>query len=442
MPGRIEKGYVLKVGKRSVLAFAILLLCAAHAMAGAGPRNISTQGALGYLGGGGRYAETEDADTPIQNPAGAAFMDDGVYIHLSAMITFPCFSIKDVETGKEYDNPSSGELPAFAVTYKKDKYAIFTKVTVPGGQGGGTWEPSPQWDYTAQSLGSNFIASADQDTEFYGYKVGYSIGGGLQLSDKVSVGLSITALNSIQTYESTGRLIDANTGVTIGELKTDYEGNGWGYGMSLSVLYTVEKLKIGLRFDPEVSIKVKRDIKAGDNTTIYSYDDGSKFHDDYPAIFMTSATYQYTPKLKIGGGFVYVWQKGLNGDDQPYTDEWNNGWELQSSAEYALKPDWELLVGINYVNIGIPNSGFSYAEWSFKNGWTFSLGAQWRSTPRWSFILGIQHAIFPDENLTEAPTVIPIKGGGEQTWDTVYENSAGDALERTQVLIGLEYKIP
>ncbi len=417
----------VNLAKVGILAMAALLFTTGNASAGCGARNISSQSAQAYLSGGGRYAETEDADTVLNNPAGAAYMDDGQHFHLSAMISPSVVELTDVDTGKVYEQKALGLIPDFAATYKKNNWAGFFTLSFPGGNGGGSFDRFPGFDYAAEqasaALGQT-ITAENQEFDFAGGKGALSMGGAWAINDMFSLGYAIRAVYAMNFREGETTLIIQNIGQELASVKMDQTWGGWGVGHSLCMLFKHDKFKLGLRYDPRVSIKIKADVKQGDNSGTVN---GAEMHDDLPAAFFSGWSYQLTPALKIGGGFLYFWQKGINGSDEPLTDKWDNGYEIQGFVEYQLTPEWELIGGILYNEIGVPDEGYSLATTSFYDNWTINMGTQWRPIPRWSFILGLGYT-----HHTGDP-----KTNGEPMG--VYERSVGQ--EVIQYFVGLEYKM-
>ncbi len=413
---------IIRSVRCSILSMAVFILITGNVFAGAAPRNITTQSAQAWLSGLGRFAETEDADTVLNNPAGAAYMDDGIHIHLSIMMGDNIYNIKNVETGVEYENESLGMIPDFALTYKKNNWAVFQTISFPGGKGSGNYDKHPLFDYMADNFGQN-IAAENQKFEFSGGKTAFSLGGAWAINDMFSVGYAMRAVYSSSFVDAEATFINQDTGQELGRFRLDQEYEGWGIGHSFCVLFNYDEFKLGLRFDPVVKIKEKADIKPGDDSGIPN---GSKENQDLPPALLTGASYQLTPKFKFGGGFVYYWQKGINGDDEPITEQWDNAWEIQGFVEYALTPEWELLAGVNYIYHGLPDEVYTLANTSFSNCWSFNAGAQWRPIPHWTFIMGLGHAFYPNNPKTDAEEI------------GLFERSAGRPV--INFIAGIEYK--
>ncbi len=416
----------VRIGMIISFATAVILLIANNVFAVA-PRNIITQSAQAWLSGGGRFTETEDADTVLNNPAGAAYMSDGLHIHLSSMIANNVWNIKNVDTGVEYESEAFGTIPSFALTYKKNNWAVFQSISFPGGNGSGNYDRFPQFDNAADTVSGligQTVTAENQKFEFSGGKAAVSIGGAYAINDMFSMGYAIRAVYAMSFVDAKTTLINRDTGQELYRIRLDQESDGWGIAQSFCMLFKEDKFKLGLRFDPEVSIQTKVDVKPGDNSGTIN---GSKTHDDLPAALILGASYQLTPKFKFGGGFVYYWQKGINGDDEPITDRWNNAWDIEAFVEYALRPEWELLIGFNYTDIGIPDEAYTLKDISYANIWDIYAGAQWRPNPRWTYIAGLGYCDYPSNPRTLADEI------------GIYERRAGKAV--IQFVMGIEYKL-
>ena len=415
---------IAKSGMSSVLSMAILILIGGDVFAGA--RNITAQSGQAWFSGVGRIAETEDADTVLNNPAGAAYMDDGVHIHFSTYIASNVWDVTDVNTGTEYETESLGSIPGFALTYKKNNWAVFQTVSFPGGNGSGDYDRYPSFDYAADvysSLLGQTVTAENQKFEFSGGKGAISIGGAWAINDMVSVGYAIRAVYASSFIDAEATLINQDAGEEIEHVRIDQESDGLGLGHSLCVLFNNDAFKLGLRFDPEVKIQKKVDVKPGDNSGTVN---GSKTHDDLPAALLLGASYQLTPKFKFGGGFVYYLQEGINGEDQPITDRWDNAWEVSGFVEYALTPEWELLAGVSYTYQGLPGEVYTLADISYADGWCFQAGTQWRPSPHWTYIAGLTHTYYPNNPKTEGDPM------------GLYERSIGKPV--IGLVLGIEYK--
>ncbi len=408
----------------SILSMAVFLVIVSNVFAGA--RNITAQSGQAWFSGVGRIAETEDADTVLNNPAGAAYMGDGLHIHLSTYIADNVWNVKNANTGTEYETESIGSIPGFAFTYKKNNWAVFQTVSFPGGNGSGDYDRHPSFDYAADvysSLTGQNVTAENQKFEFSGGKGALSIGGAWAINDIFSVGYAMRAVYASSFVDAEATLVNQDTGQALEHIRIDQESDGWGLGHSLCVLFNYDKLKLGLRFDPEVKIQKKVDKKPGDTSPTIN---GSKSHDDLPPALLAGTSYQLTPKFKFGGGFVYYWQKGINGDDEPITDQWKNAWEIHGFVEYALTPEWELLTNVNYTFQGLPEKIYTLENTSFANCWTFTVGTQWRPNPRWTYMAGLTHSYYPNNPKTEGDPM------------GLYERSIGKPV--IGLVFGIEYK--
>ncbi len=414
-----------QIGKISVLAMVVIFLAVCNCYAGAGARNITLPSAQALLSGQGRYAETEDADTVLNNPAGAAYMDDGLHFHFSANIANNQWNIKNVETGVEYETETLGMIPAFAFTYKKNNWAVFQTFSFPGGNGSGDYDRYPMFDIAADMasvmLGQT-VTAENQKFEFSGGKGALSIGGSWAINDMFSAGYAVRIVHASSFIDAEATLMNQDTGQELRRIRLDQESEGWGLGHSLCMLLRHDKFKLGLRFDPEVKIQKKADVKPGDNSGTVN---GSKTHDDLPAALLSGASYQLTPKFKFGGGFGYYFQKGVNGDEEPITDHWNNAWEVQGFVEYALTPEWEILAGVNYNAPGIPDEAYTLQNTSYANALQFELGTQWRPNPHWSYIAGVGYTHYPNN-----PRTLGDENG-------IYERRVGRPV--INYIVGIEY---
>lgn len=392
--------------KIGVWAITVFIFITGNALAGVGARNISTQSATAYLSGGGRYAETQDADTVLSNPAGAAFMQDGFHFHFSTLIAANTWVLKKLDTGKEYEVDSLGLIPDLAATYKKSRWAGFFTITFPGGNGGGSYDQHPSFDYAAEEAskmtGMNLTAE-DQEFDFAGGKGALSVGTAYKLNDNFSVGYAIRAVYGMTYVDASTKFVDSQSGQELGDLRLNQSTDGWGLGHSFCLLFNLDKFKIGLRFDPEVDIETTVDVESDDNSGVI---DGTKTNDNLPPVLFSGASYQISPRIKLGGGFIYYWQKGINGDDEPITDKWDNAYEIQAFIESALSAKWELIAGFNFSMPGIPDEAYTTANTSFADVYSFSLGTKYhRPSSHWSIITGLGYAYYPDKPKTEADSM-------------------------------------
>ncbi len=115
----------MKVAAIIIVTISILALSHFNAVFANGIKNRSTQSFQAWGQGSARYAEIEDADTPLHNLAGSAMMEDGWHFHLSGLYIQEQTTLKNRSSGKEYTLKATSIPPYAAATYKNDKWAGF-----------------------------------------------------------------------------------------------------------------------------------------------------------------------------------------------------------------------------------------------------------------------------------------------------------------------------
>lgn len=360
-----------------------------------GVKNIFPQSTQSWLNGGARLTENKDADTPLNNPAGAAGMNDGCHLHLSGFYLYDKTLLINEETGKEYQRRVHAPIPYFAGTYKKDNWAVFLTFSVPGGSGGGKLGDNgvPQFDYIAQGLsqqlGTN-VSAQSQSMKYGGGTFAVTLGSALQITEKLSIGGGVKyAIYQGFADGYADFIVDAN-GQRIGAVAIDSSTEGTGVGYVLSANYAITpKFTLGLRYDSKVSIVAKTKVGLCDNSGVIN---DTESHEDLPASIAIGTRYQITDKTSINGLFAYFLQQGVDASPGKIeTDRWQNGYDISMSVNHLVIDKLNLICSLQYEKVGWTKStyGVTQALDTASEHLAIALGAEYRLNKNFKFIGGL-----------------------------------------------------
>ncbi len=341
----------MKVAAIIIVTISILALSHFNAVFANGIKNRSTQSFQAWGQGSARYAEIEDADTPLHNLAGSAMMEDGWHFHLSGLYIQEQTTLKNRSSGKEYTLKATSIPPYAAATYKNDKWAGFFTFSLPGGIASGELDRFPAFDAIARiySAGAGTAVTAEnQDISLEGGIYAFTLGGAYRFNDTIAVGYGLRRVTHFENVNGKADYIIAATGTRAGYTIVDYEIEGSGIGHSFGLDWKFsEKLNFGFRYDMEVDIDAKPSVSGDDNLGVMV--DGDEYSEDLPAVFNAGVKYQLSDTITIDGVFNYYFQKGVDMmGGTAVTDKWDDAYDIGMGLSYKLSDAFELSTGINY----------------------------------------------------------------------------------------------
>jgi long-chain fatty acid transport protein len=282
-----------------------------------------------------RNASLDAADIVNYNPAGTAFLEDGLHFNGSLQFMFKNYQMEDSNETYKSDKPSLF-VPALYAVYKKNNWAAFTGFSLTGGGG------SVNFKDGIAALAA-FTGYQDGNVKARSLYYGLTVGGAYAVSEMLSFSLGARYIFGERKYD-----VEANIGGTTLELDTTQTAQGVGavFGVDFK---PNKQLNIGLRYESKTKLKFENDTEKNDFSTFLPayaiYDDGVKRHRDLPALLSGGVAYEALPGLTCTFSVTYYMIKQANSDDA--YDDYNNGWDVGGSIEYYTTP--ELLLSVGYM---------------------------------------------------------------------------------------------
>ena len=279
------------------------------------------------------------------NPAGTAFVDDGLYLNVNAQNSIINESMK-VE-GKTFDATSFAAVPSFNLLYKKNDYSLFANASVIGGGATLEYEGGAAGVYlaaaalnskdpfkgTAMALNANLSGG-----KFIGENRYYQgiIGGAYKVNDKLSVSLGGKYVYATRKLEGTadytynasspmGKYLKGNT------LSIDSTRKADGVGFTIGADYKLdETTNFAIKYDSRVRLTFEAEGTEADKmlfmgktlgiSAFYpTYANGVKKERDLPGVLSLGAS-KSIGKATYSIGYNHYYNKAANIDGIEYQD--------------------------------------------------------------------------------------------------------------------------
>ena len=344
------------------------------------------------------------------NPAGTAFLEDGLYVQLNSQTLFKTYEMETKIAEKlshESDHPSAF-VPSIQIVKKEGDRSYFLHAGAAAGGGAvkykngisafevigqgieDTFEkgnPNPEKLDLVKYLGGSTVNGSS-------YYINTTFGMAQKINSKFSVagGLrfmyAMRELNGTASYnlDLTGQLPDYKKEENI-RVDIDSERTGWGVGGVLGFNYQpTEKLNIGFKYETEVELNLdaEGDLKTTqtgvisgkaekDNFIIGNIDSTLEKHpviaewleDDrrnLPAMMALGVSYELTDRITLltSGNYYFIKDANRNG----CYDNYDNGYEISVGVDYKLNDKWTLMAGYQYTDTGANENTYKDTDYA------------------------------------------------------------------------------
>ena len=354
------------------------------------------------------------------NPAGTAFLEDGLYVQLNSQTLFKTYEMDTKENfgglSHESDHPSAF-VPSIQIVKKEGDRSYFLHAGAAAGGGavkykngisafeviGQGIEDSLQNFEVFSKEYSQFVKPfPNTDVKYLGgstvngssYYINTTFGMAQKVNSKFSVagGLrfmyAMRELNGTASYnlDLTGQLPDYKKEENV-RVDIDSERNGWGVGGVLGFHYQpTEKLNIGFKYETEVELHLDADgkldtTKTGiisgdkkiDNIIVGNIDSTLEKHpviaewleDDrrnLPAMMALGVSYELTDRITFltSGNYYFIKDANRNG----CYDNYDNGYEISVGVDYKLNDKWTLMAGYQYTDTGANKNTYKDTDYA------------------------------------------------------------------------------
>ncbi len=345
------------------------------------------------------------------NPAGTAFLEDGLYVQLNSQTLFKTYEMDTKIAEKlshESDHPSAF-VPSIQIVKKEGDRSYFLHAGAAAGGGAVKYKNGiSAFEVIGQEIENNFKPLGG-NVEYLGgstvngssYYINTTFGMAQKINPKFSVagGLrfmyAMRELNGTANYELTTKLPITNkkgeiiglTGDIPGNVRVDIdsERTGWGVGGVLGFHYQpTEKLNIGFKYETEVELNFNADGKVDTTSSQPAFNTGKGgvvdnidgkleahpviaewLEDDrrnLPAMMALGVSYELTDRITLltSGNYYFIKDANRNG----CYDNYDNGYEISVGVDYKLNDKWTLMAGYQYTDTGANENTYKDTDYA------------------------------------------------------------------------------
>ncbi|VVS90649.1 OmpP1/FadL family transporter [Desulfoluna spongiiphila] len=341
------KGFVLRVGA----GFFAALLISSSAMASM----VDNQSSLtaDFTRMPARTAASDASDASIFNPAGSAWLEEGLHVGVSFKACFKDW--QHSRNGETFEADNANFLPPFHSVYRNGRLGLYAAVTAFGGMGKADYDDG----FTLGSMpvvhpiaGPMMVDLTFRDKAEFTYVVpGLTTGVSWLLSDSFAVSGGFRVLHGIMEVEiDEGEQLDASMDAT---------GGAPVFGLSWRA---TDKLDISLRHEMRTKMEYEVDKVEGSHPLVSLVKgvvkEGSKMRRDFPAQTAMGVMYRIAPKWRVAVDGAMAWQKDADrgGEEKGM----GNGYYVASGVECDVTPKWTLGAGYIYCDPKDDRDRFPY----------------------------------------------------------------------------------
>ncbi len=338
---------------KRVTAVLLLMLTSAALFAG-GIENNSNMSA-GYMRNPSKNTETKKPDAVFYNPAGTAFMEEGLYIELGNQFINLNYTNEAMDTPLSSDFSAVNPIllyPNGEIVFNAGRFALFAGAGIAAR--GGTAEFDDGSFSTAYILS---IIGPPLSGEAHSFDVsaivyGEVAGGSYAVNDYVSVS---AAARFIQGKRSQKLTLESDPGIgttLLEDSESTADGLGGVFGIHINAS---EELDIAFQYQTKVKLEYE-DVSVegyGPYLTALQAAEGNKYNIDIPAVLGGGVGYQIFEDLYASLSFNYffnkdaLWETGISG-----AYDFDDSWEIGGGAEFTFNNMIALSGGVLYSKQG------------------------------------------------------------------------------------------
>ncbi len=327
-----------------------------------------------------RYASTDgSADVAYYNPAGTAFMGEGIYFDLSSQTLFIPYDQDVTVSAAGFNESYSQDKPIVSIPnfYMVDNLgkqgignlALFCNAGIIGGGGNLEWDGTAGTVATGLTLANNMSTTLTKaDIDFNASAGMYQVGAGAaySLNNMVSLSAGARYIIARKSIEMKGNYAFGNGAVLDMDFETELAAEGYCFIFGVDVK-PVKDLNIGVKYETETGLRYKYDHKtntANDNigNTLLSpgviaqnaATDGTKTDANFPSILAVGAEYNVTNNILVSASsvFYFMGKADMDGAEDYYT----TGYDLTLGTTCKVMDDLKIGCSVNYTTTGAKDS--------------------------------------------------------------------------------------
>ncbi len=331
------------------------------------------------------------------NPAGTAFLEDGLYIQLNSQTLFKNYEMQteiNKKLNHESDHPSAF-VPSLQMVKKEGDRSYFLHAGAAAGGGTVKYkngisafevirqgiQDGLQKNYHIPATVEYLNGSTVNGTSYY---INTTFGVAQKINSKFSIAGGARLIYAMRELDGTAHYsldLDGKVGNTPGKpvnVNIDSERTGWGVGGVFGFHYQpTEKLNIGFKYETEVELNLDADgdvkvtsplskinnigggipgsaIIGGIDSSLRSEPVIAEWLEDdrrnLPAMMALGISYELTDRITLltSGNYYFIKDANRNGCYENY----DNGYEISVGVDYKLNDKWTLMAGYQYTDTG------------------------------------------------------------------------------------------
>jgi long-chain fatty acid transport protein len=366
-----------------------------------------------------RNAATDASDIVIYNPAGLVRLTNGFHINVGNQSLFrkPTHTydlgIGMGEKTSEQDG-SDPLLPNIYLTYKKDKWALFTGMFIAGG---GATANYPNGTLNTDLVGLQVLTAAQgaymvadqQKLKASSMYLTTTLGTSFAASERISFAAAGRYLNATNKTEASMVFTQSPFGLPDSPFALKTEDNATGYGAVLSMMVkATPKFDFSVRYETAVKMNFETTTKQDDfGATV----DGAKSRRDLPAVLALGTAWSPCSKVKVYGDMNYYFQKNADWSTSSMaTNEEKYSAMAGDAATYSLATTFTaskkllLSIGGSYTDFMYSNrDGYFTKLGAFEtapdDNFSLNTGFSYRATSSVTLTFAYLHAFYQDQEV-------------------------------------------
>lgn len=338
------------------------------------------------------------------NPAGTAFLEDGLYIQLNSQTLFKNYEMETKESfgglSHESDHPSAF-VPSLQMVKKEGDRSYFLHAGAAAGGGTVKYKNGiSAFEVIGEGiqlglrnkrnpLRPNDFLFPNAEVDYLGgstvngtsYYINTTFGVAQKITPKFSIAGGARLIYAMRELDGTAHYsldLDGKDGMPSAPVNVDIdsERTGWGVGGVFGFHYQpTEKLNIGFKYETEVELNLDADGSVKTTSPAKAFNDitpgigsivgningalesepviAEWLEDDrrnLPAMMALGISYELTDRITLltSGNYYFIKDANRNGCYENY----DNGYEISVGVDYKLNDKWTLMAGYQYTDTG------------------------------------------------------------------------------------------
>ena len=350
------------------------------------------------------------------NPAGTAFLEDGLYIQLNSQTLFKNYEMETKESfgglSHESDHPSAF-VPSLQMVKKEGDRSYFLHAGAAAGGGTVKYKNGiSAFEVIGEGiqlglrnkrnpLRPNDFLFPNAEVDYLGgstvngtsYYINTTFGVAQKITPKFSIAGGARLIYAMRELDGTAHYsldLDGKDGMPSAPVNVDIdsERTGWGVGGVFGFHYQpTEKLNIGFKYETEVELnldangsvkttspaKAFNDITPGIGSIVGNINGALEsepviaewLEDDrrnLPAMMALGISYELTDRITLltSGNYYFIKDANRNG----CYDNYDNGYEISVGVDYKLNDKWTLMAGYQYTDTGANENTYKDTDYA------------------------------------------------------------------------------